>query len=557
MSTRAGLIATAVVCSAAAVACQGVIGEGQPTSRASASGNSGAASGGQTPNAPADGDLGFKGIHRLNNTEYDRTVAHLLGTALTPASAFTIEEEAAGFNTVAEGLTMSPRQVADYFAAAFELAADVFAKPELAARIVSCEPAAPGDGACAEMIIQSFGLRAFRRPLDPGEVADLLGRYQAALALGDDHRGALQQVVATMLASPQFLYRIEFDPDPASTAVHPLSAHELASRLSYLIWSSMPDDELFELAGSGALLEIETLSAQVERMLADAKSSMLIDSFAAQWLGARHLDLHEADPALFPAWNAELRLSMQQEMGAYFDEFLHGGRPYSEFLSADVNFVDPRLASVYGMAAPSAAGLVRVENTADQRRGYLGLAGFLTYTSRKDRTAPSIRAKWVLDGLWCTVLEPPDDVIVAELPPPAENQTVRDVLAVHRTNPACAPCHDTMDPVGLGLENFDAIGAYRDFYLNGLPVDASGQMPGGETFSGFSDLVTLVADSEQFLPCAAQKLFVYGLGRSIGPSKSYVDQVVENWKKTGLGLNELLEQLVLNDVFRYRRGDAG
>ena len=163
----------------------------------------------------------------------------------------------------------------------------------------------------------------------------------------------------------------------------------------------------------------------------------------------------------------------------------------------------------------------------------------------------------MLDALWCTELEPPDDVIIAELPPPGENQTVRDVLALHRANPACAPCHNTMDPVGLGLENFDAIGSYRANYENGLPVDASGIMPSGETFTGFPDLAAIVAANEDFVPCAAHKLFVYGLGRSIGPSHSYVDQVVEAWKKTGLGLNELVEQLVLNDVFRYRRGDPG
>ncbi|HVJ16456.1 MAG TPA: DUF1592 domain-containing protein, partial [Polyangiaceae bacterium] len=399
-------------------------------------------------------------------------------------------------------------------------------------------------------------LRAFRRPLEAWETTDFVARYQAALALGDDHNAALQQVVSVILASPQFLYRMEFDADPLSAAVHPLSAYELASRLSYMAWSSMPDDELFQLAGSGALLDSATLTAQVQRMLADPKSSMLIDSFAAQWLGGKRLDLHEADVALYPTWNADLKLSMQQEMGAYFDEFLHGGRSYSEFLTADVNFVTPALAGVYGMAPPAQAGLSRVEDTGDQRFGFLGLAGFLTYTSRKDRTAPSIRAKWVLDALWCTELSPPDDVIVAELPAPGENQTVRDVLALHRANPACAPCHNTMDPVGLGLENFDAIGGYRATYTNGLPIDASGEMPTGETFTGFADLATLVAQAPQFVPCAAQKLFVYGLGRSIGPSQSYVDQIVENWKTTGLGLNELVEQFVLNDIFRYRRGDA-
>ncbi len=560
MMIRFGFALIAVAGSLAALACEGNV----PATRTGANqpgtgGTAGAGGSGQTPNPPPTGvaDVGWKAIHRLNNPEYNRTVADLLGTTLTPADAFTLEEEAAGFNTVAEGLTMSPRQVSDYFYAAIDLAADVFSKPELSGRIVTCQPPAAGDTTCATQIIQAFGTRAYRRPLDAAEVTDLVARYQAAIGLGDDHNAALQQVVSIMLASPQFLYRMEFDADPLSTAAHALTAYELASRLSYMLWSSMPDDALFQQAQTGGLLDTETLRTEVQRMLADPKSSMLVDSFASQWLGGKRLDLHEADVTLYPAWNETLKLSMQQEMGLFFDEFLHGGRSYAEFLSADVNFIDAGLASVYGMQAPAGPGLTRVETTTDQRFGFLGLAGFLTYTSRRDRTAPSIRAKWVLDALWCTELHPPDNVIVAELPPIGPDQTVRDLLAVHRANPACAPCHDTMDPVGLGLENFDAIGSYRTTYANGKPVDASGQLPTGETFAGFADLAGLVAQNEAFVPCAAQKLFVYGLGRSIGPSQSYLDQVVTNWQGAGLGLNQLVEQLVLNDVFRFRRGDPG
>jgi hypothetical protein len=316
----------------------------------------------------------------------------------------------------------------------------------------------------------------------------------------------------------------------------------------------MPDAQLFQLAASGDLLTPEALSAQVDRMLADPKSSALVDNFAAQWLGTRRLTDHVVDTALFPAWNDTLRASMQGEMGKYFDEFLHGDQLYDQFLSAKFNFVDAQLASLYGLAAPGGTGLVKVQNTTGNRLGFLGLAGFLTHTSRLNRSAPSIRGKWVVNSILCMTLELPTTFTPAPLPDPMPGQTVRQLLEIHRSKAECAPCHNILDPVGLGFEHFDAIGRYREKYADGTAIDTSGNLPGGTQFQGLDGMAQILAQDPKFIPCAAEKLFTYGVGRTVDQSGPYLDQVVANWKTAGLGLHNLLKQLVINDTFRFRHG---
>jgi len=497
-------------------------------------------------------DVGTVPIHRLSNSEYNNTVRDLLGTMLRPADQF-LSEEALGFDNIAEALGMNPRQVAGYYDAASAVAADVFANATTRARVVTCD-AAKGDTTCARTIITTFGRRAFRRPLEDWEVTDLLTRYQEAGAQGLDHAGAVQHVLRIMLASPQFLYRMEFDKAPESPTMHALTGYEVASRLSYSLWSSTPDDELLDLAGSGGLLVPETLQAQVDRMLSDPRSSALVDNFAAQWLGSRRLSDHVVDTTLFPAWDDGLRTSMQGELGQFFDEFLHHDAPFDQFLTADFNFVDAKLAGVYGIPAPAGQGLVKVQNTTDHRHGFLGLAGFLTHTSRNTRTAPSIRAKWVVNGLLCMTLEVPANLMIEPLPEAMSGQTVRQQLEMHRAKPECAPCHNTLDPIGLAFEHFDAIGRYRETYDGGVAIDTSGKMPDGTTFDGLDGLTGVLSKDTTMVPCAAEKLFTYGLGRGVQMSQPYVDQIVQKWQGGDLGLRNLIKQFVINDTFRFRRG---
>jgi hypothetical protein len=545
---------SAAVLLAGLAGCRGEIGD--DPSRGGGTGNFGGPSsvGTNPPNTKDALDVGTVPIHRLSNEEYNNTVRDLLGTTLRPADAF-LSEEALGFDNFAEALGMNPRQVAGYYDAATKVAADVFGNMTARAKVLTCDAAAAGDTTCARDIITKFGRRAFRRPLEDWEITELVSRYSEATGQGLNHADAVQHVVKVILASPQFLYRMEFDNAPESATMHPLSAYEVASRLSFALWSSTPDDVLLDLAGSGDLLKPETLQAQVDRLLSDPRSSALIDNFAGQWLGGRNLQDHVVDTTLFPAWNENLRTSMQGELGQYFDEFLHKDAPFDQFLTADFNFVDANLAALYGMAVPGGTGLVKVTNTTDHRRGFLGLAGFLTFTSRNTRTAPSIRAKWVVNGLLCMTLEVPANLMINPLPDQMPGQTVRQQLEIHRAKPECAPCHNILDPVGLGLEHFDAIGRYRDTYDGGVAIDTAGQLPDGSKFNDFEGLTQIVSKDPRMVPCAAEKLFVYGLGRSVDPSQPYLDQVVANWRTSGnLGLRGLIKQFVVNDTFRFRHG---
>ncbi|HET6282969.1 MAG TPA: DUF1592 domain-containing protein [Polyangia bacterium] len=534
-----------------AASCSGAIGSSTPSGPGPAASPTPTPPGGSVP-----GDVGTVAIRQLTIAEYNNTVHDLLGTALHPADTFQTSE-ADGFDTIASAGVINSRKVSDYFDAATSLAEDVFASDSLRGRIVTCQPATPSDTACAESIIKAFGLRAFRRPLETAETSEFVSQYQKALAHTADHAQAIKQVVRIMLVAPRFLYRIEFDPDPSSMNVHALNGYEMASRLSYTIWSSMPDDRLLSAAGTNELLTPQGLQAQVDRLLADPRSSALVDNFAGQWLGMRRLKDHVVDTTVYPIWTDALKSSMQQEMGRYFDEFLHGTSTYDQFLTADFNFVDANLAPVYGVPAPAGQGMTKIENTTDHRVGFLGLSGLLTFTSRPERSAPSIRGQLVLDALRCIKLELPPNFTPPPLADPMPGQTVRQQVEAHGSMPACAPCHTLLDPVGLSLEHFDGIGRYRETYSGGLPIDTTGVFPGGKPFDGLAGLAATIASDPSFVSCAAQKLFTFGIGRSIegsDPSAPYLTQIVDGWRANGLTLRNLLKQLAVNDTFRFRRG---
>jgi hypothetical protein len=530
---------------------------GMPGTGAGPTPGAGGATAGATPGGSTnlgEPEIANKAIHRLSNVEYDNTLRDLTGTELHFAEGFA-NEEAEGFDNIATALSMSPRQVEDYFSAARAVSADLFAKPALRDRVVTCTPDA--GTACAETVIRDFGRRAFRRPLSAEESADLLAKYQEALGLGVDATAALQHVVHIILASPQFLYRVEYDPDPNSAAPHPLDGYELASRLSYALWSSTPDDALLAEAAAGALSAPDALRSQVDRMLTDPHAEMLAKNFAARWFGSKRLSEHVTSPAVYSAYDAALAASMQREMELYFSEFLNKDLPYTEFLSADFNFVDGPLAALYGMDAPAAAGMVRVVTTTDQRQGFLGLSGFLTHTSRETRSSPIIRGKWILDAVWCTPLTVPAGLIIEALEEPpagAPPTTVRLQMEAHRDSPACSGCHNLMDPIGLALENFDAVGRYRGTYENGLAIDTTGTMPGGEPVQDLKSLTTVLAASPLFLSCAANKFGTYALGL-VFPAVNR-DQIVARWTAGSPTLRNLIKETVTHASFTSRRAES-
>lgn len=529
----------------------------------------GGAGGGNLGNAPevenpATLDPGRVGLRRLSDTEYNNTVRDLLGTTLRPAEGNV--EEALGFDNNASAAAVGESQLDRYLTWGEELMAELFADPARLASVVSCQPAAPGDVACAAQVVGTFGERAWRRPLVQEEVTDLTGLYTAALELGQDHTQAMRVVLEAMLASPHFLYRIEFDADPAALTPHSLTSWEVATRLSYFLWSTMPDEPLAAVARSGELLNPAVVEAQVDRMLADGKASELVTNFAGQWLGMKDLVNHPVDPAAFPIWDDALRASMIAEANAYFFEFLSTDTPFSQFITADFNFVDARLAEHYGFTAP-AQGTERISNTTDNRRGFLGLGAFLTNSSFSRRTSPTLRAKWVLESLLCS--PPPPPPLNLEIPELEDTQeaasqieNVRERLAVHRTNPVCAGCHENLDPIGLGLENFDGIGQFRTAYGNGDVVDASGTLktptiPDGAPFTDLLSLSEIVGNDPRLLDCTREHLFHFAVGRATDATDApYMDQLDTTWAAGGHTLKSLIKQIVLNDTFTHRRGEA-
>jgi hypothetical protein len=516
------------------------------------------------PEAPLEPgvDPGTKGPHRLNDVEYNSTLQDLFADPTIDLARGWLPGEAAGFDNIASQLHMNDATYDKYFGAAATVADGVFARADQLAQIVTCQDATP---TCAQSIIESLGLRVWRRPLEANEVTNLVTVYTTATTAGEDHNGALELVLRAMLSSPQFLYRIEFDADPASTVKHEVTGYELASRLSYFLWSSTPDATLLAAAGAGTLSDPAALSATVGRMLSDAKVSRLARNFSGQWLGIRKVPGHVAFPNQFPTWSPELAASMAEEAYIYFAQFLQGNVPWSDFVRADMNFVDQTLATFYGMPAPANAGFNGVVVTDDQRVGFFGLGAFLAASSFPQRTSPTLRAKHILEDILCTPPpEPPPDVAAAVDAMQAEAEAnmgdevtdIRAFLDAHRTQPDCAACHSIFDPYGMALENFDGIGQWRTQYPNGAPIDPTATLLNGTQLNGLADVVNAVSADPKLSSCVADKMFTYGLGRVIEPTdKPYIAEAVHAWltQGTDLTLRGLAQALVATEPFRMRR----
>lgn len=502
------------------------------------------------------------GLHRLNTVEYNATVRDVLGTTLQPASASWRGGEIAGFDNIASQLGVDEAQYDRYFRAAQLLAADVMAGGDLRARLISCDL---GKAECLETSLRGVGLRLFRRPLQPVELESYRRVNDAALALGDDAASAFGLALQAMLASPQFLYRVERDPGPNREAVHSLDGYELASRLSYFLWSSAPDDALLQAAADGSLLKAGGLTAAVDRLLDEGddlppdgmKSWRFVASFAGQWLGQRQVSSHAS-----PAWSSREAAAAAQEMLLFFDEFLRTERSWLEFPTADFNYVNGELPFLYDMPVPDVFGAPapddwmstelfrRVEYVDDQRAGFFGLAGFLALTSFDRRTSPSKRGKWIAGNLLCAEPPPPAQALPM-LETDAADEVglstldVRQRLEEHRNNPACSSCHALFDPYGLALEQFDPIGRYRETYPDGSPIDAS------------VDLPSQIAADPRFPSCLASKLFTYGLGRVPTESDTVALQNIrDSWLGSGRepSLRRLIHALASSEAFRFRRG---
>jgi hypothetical protein len=394
--------------------------------------------------------------------------------------------------------------------------------------------------------------------LTPAEIDALIEVPRASLAAGEGIEDASQLMLRTMLLSPHFVFRVEVDPDPSSATPHALSDHELASRLSYFIWSSMPDDELLDLADAGMLQDPDTLRAQVQRMLENDKAEALLSNFAGQWLFIRALEDHEPDYAAFPTFDDGLRAAMRTEAEMYFREFLFGDETMDRLLTADFTFVNDRLAGHYDLPSAASAGaeFERVSLAGSERAGLLTQGALLTVTSYPTRTSPVKRGKWVLQQLLCSPPPAPPPGVEGLTQEEMPTGSLRERMEQHRSNPVCASCHALMDPIGFGMENYDGIGAYR-VSDQGFDVDPSGTLPDGTGFSGALELAGLLAADNRLPRCMAQQLFTYALGRGTQPYDSDdLDSVTQAFVSGGYHFRQLVELIVLSDAFRMRRGES-
>jgi hypothetical protein len=386
-------------------------------------------------------------------------------------------------------------------------------------RIFSCEPAsAAEEEACAGEILTRLARRAYRRPVDEADLARLMPFYRDGRAKGSFDTG-IQLALRRLLASPAFVFRIEADPaEVAAGAAYFVSDLELATRLSFFLWSSLPDETLLELAAADRLHEPDVLEGQVRRMLADPRAEALAEDFAGQWLHLRNLENIKPNTDAFPDFDNNLRQGFRRETELFFASIIDENRSIIELLTADYTFVDERLARHYGIPNVYGSRFRRVDlgPELESRRGLLGKGGILMATSHADRTAPSLRGKWLLENLLGTVPPPPPaDVPPLEAEPGDAPRTMRERMAMHRATPACADCHALIDPLGFAMENFDAVGAWRDHEL-GTAVDASGQLIDGTAIEGVIELRdALIADPRVFAGTFIEKLMTYALGRGL------------------------------------------
>lgn len=481
-------------------------------------------------------------LRRLTHSQYNHTVRDLLGEETRPADQFPKEDFVHGFTNQADGQSISPLQAEAYARAAEKLARNAFSKSGRR-NLIPCTPS----DACRVEFIRAFGRRAFRRPLTAKEVA----RYQALHARESDFRLGSQVVVEAMLQSPHFLYHLE------------PGAYQTASRLSYFLWDTMPDEALFEAAASGGLDTKDGVERQVRRMLGDPRAKAAFDEFLAQWLRFDRLRGALRDRRLFPEYSPELAGLMIEETTRLFRSLVWEDGNFLDFYRANYTYLVPDLARLYGVeAGPEPWAKVPLPDT---RAGILGQATFLTLTSKPAETSPTERGLFIREHFLCQQVPPPPPGVNATLPPVTDEKPVtqRERLKVHLSNPVCASCHSLVDPIGFGLENFDAIGRYRDKellvvyptaddlktkrktkpseYL--LPINAAGELRGiaGAAFDSARELGEILAKEPSCQKCVVKQLFRYAMGRpEEAGDAAVIDAALDRFRRSQFRFQELI-----------------
>ena len=502
--------------------------------------------------------------HRLNNVEYDNTIRDLVGLDLRPSSAFGFPDDTyvEGFDNNADALTVPPLLFEKLESATDQIVARALdataGSAAVRARIMVCDPAKTGEAACATQILTGFATRAFRRPVAAAEVDRYAGLIAVAKGAGDGFEQGIALALKAILLSPRFLFRSEANPGNGQMAA--LDGYERASRLSYFLWSSMPDDALMTSAGAGALQSTDGMATEVRRMLADPRAAALVGNLAGEWLGTRELAVEQITlPDV--TFDDDLRGAMATEASMFLGEMLTGSHAVKELIGAPFVFANARLAAHYGFPGAASMGTTFTKITPpDDRRsgGILTQANTLTVTSMRDRTSPTRRGKWISENLLCVVIPPPPPMI-----PPLDPQsttaptTVRERLAAHRAKgSACNGCHQYIDPLGFGLEHYDAVGRWRDTD-NGAAIDATGNVP--MTNAPFDGAVSLAADigaDPRFLECMTRKMMTYALGRSlVDDDKNGIADIQARLGSSDGALSRLVELIASSPAMTMRTGE--
>jgi hypothetical protein len=488
-------------------------------------------------------------MRRLTREQYQNTVRDLLGVHYPATQRFAADELLSGFRTNTT-LAVQELHLEQYQAAAEEIAEQV-GKPELVAALAPC---AQGSDpvSCARNFIEQFGRRAYRRPLTPAETDRLLGVYTVGQKAG--FAAGIELVIAAALQSPRFLYRPEFGTGALSNWLTP---YEMASRLSYLLWNTTPDEALFAAASAGELMTVESAASHAARMLADERASAMWSSFADQWLGTDGALTIERDPAKYPGFSPELRVALAAQTGRFFDAVARRGDGLlSTLLTSSRAPLSPPLFELYGLGPASGAADAwqDVELPPGERAGLLTLAPFMATNAHADQTSLVRRGFMIRTKLLCTVPPPPPPDVDADVPAVDPSLTARERFALHRSNPVCAGCHALMDPLGLPFELYDALGRYRT--VEGTrPIDASGELTGTGSqdgvVSGPLELVGKLAAADEVAECVTKQFFRYAFGRvESDGDETTLAALTESFRANNRHLATLLAAMASSDAFR-------
>jgi hypothetical protein len=512
-------------------------------------------------------------LRRLTRSQYNNSLRELMGDQTRPADDFPAEDYVHGFTNQAEGQSVSPLLAEAWNRAAEKAARLAFIGGD-SRGLIPCQPADAADAECREMFIRRFGARAFRRPLTEAEVR-LYGELFVAEAAGSgSFTAGAQAVVEAVLQSPYFLFHLEGGPDDR------LTSYRVASRLSYFLWNTMPDDELFRAAERGELSTREGIESQARRLLADPRARGALHEFLTQWLRFDRLHSAVRDRRLFPEFSDELVADMAEEVRQLFDHLVWEGGNFLDFFRADYAFLSSSLARLYGLEAPDREfGMVRFPEDSERGGGVLGTALFLSLTSKPVDTSPTERGLFIREHFLGQVVPPPPPGVDMNLPPSTEGRllTNRERLGIHLSSPNCAACHDLIDPIGFGLERFDAIGRYRPRQLvtifptaeelrrdrdreprtHELELDVSASVRGipDSEFSSPRQLGAILAANKSCQRCVVKQLFRYALGRQeTAADQPLIDAALADFERSGFQFQSVVLSIALSDTFL---GDLG